>query len=170
MIAKESCKLRKASTFARRRHDFRQAAARCFKLHPPPLSFGECFMKIRSAVPKNGCLMTDHQHSPFARRRHDFRQAAARRFISNYIPPPLSFGESFVKIRLAVPENGCFIVLVNQLFIVALVIQNYCQVHCSAIRKNAETEMSSIGAGKSVVTSLRPDCPAARSRSWRRQP
>jgi len=48
---------------------------------------------------------------------------------------------------------------VNQLFfIVALVIQNYCHVHCSAIKKNAETEMSSNGAGKSVVTSLRPDC------------
>ena len=46
----------------------------------------------------------NHQHSPFARRRHD---------VSNYIPPPLSFGESFMKIRSAVPENGCLIVLVD---------------------------------------------------------
>jgi len=28
---------------------------------------------------------------------------------------------------------------------VALVIQNYCQVHCSAIRKNAETEIGKTG-------------------------
>jgi len=27
--------------------------------------------------------------------------------------PPLSFGESFMKIHLAVPENGCLIVLVD---------------------------------------------------------
>jgi len=40
----------------------------------------------------------------FAKRRHD---------ISNYIPPP-SFGESFMKIRSAVPENGCLIVLVDE--------------------------------------------------------
>ena len=95
------------SPFARRRHDFRQAAARRFKLHFP-LSFGESFMKIRSAVPENGCLIANHQHSPFARRRHDFRQAAARRFKLH--SPPLSFGESFVKIRSAVAE---FIVLVD---------------------------------------------------------
>jgi len=59
VIAKESYrKLRKASTFA-----IRQAAAR---LSPSggttfqttsPLSFGESFMKIRSAVPENGCLI-----------------------------------------------------------------------------------------------------------------
>jgi len=56
VIAKESYrKLRKSSTFA-----IRQAAAR---LSPSggttfqsPLSFGESFMKIRSAVPENGCL------------------------------------------------------------------------------------------------------------------
>ena len=30
------------------------------------------------------------------------------------------------------------------LFILALVILNYCQVHCSARKKNAETEMSSV--------------------------
>jgi len=59
VIAKESYrKLRKASTFA-----IRQAAERLspsggtrFKLHSP-LSFGECFMKIRSAVPENCCLI-----------------------------------------------------------------------------------------------------------------
>ena len=44
------------SPFARRRHDFRQAVVRRFKLHSP-LSFGESFMKIRSAVPENGCLI-----------------------------------------------------------------------------------------------------------------
>ena len=44
------------SPFARRRHDFRQAAARRFKLHSP-LSFGKSFMKIRSAVPENGCFI-----------------------------------------------------------------------------------------------------------------
>ena len=110
MIAKESySKLRKASTFARRRHDFRETAAQRFKLHSP-LSFGESFMKIRSAVPENGCLIANHQHSPFARRRHDFRQAAARRFKLHF---PLSFGESFMKILSAVPENGCLIVLVD---------------------------------------------------------
>jgi len=48
-------------------------------------------------------------HSPgggttFAKRRHD---------VSNYIPPP-SFGESFMKIRSAVPENGCLIVLMDE--------------------------------------------------------
>jgi len=67
-------------------------------------------MKIRSAVPENGCLIANHQHSPFARRRHDFRQAAARRFKLHF---PLSFGESFMKILSAVPENGCLIVLVD---------------------------------------------------------
>jgi len=51
-----------------------------------------------------------HQHSPFARQRHDFRQAAERRFKLHF---PLSFGESFMKIRSAVPENGCLIVLVD---------------------------------------------------------
>jgi len=44
------------SPFARRQHDFRQAAARRFKLHFP-LSFGKSFMKIRSAVPENVCLI-----------------------------------------------------------------------------------------------------------------
>ena len=43
-------------------------------------------------------------------------------------------------------------------------------LHCSARKKNAETEMSSNGAGKSVVTSLKRDCPAVHSRSWRQQP
>ena len=48
------------------------------------------------------------RHSPgggttFAKWRHD---------VSNYISP-LSFGESFMKIRSAVPENGCLIVLVD---------------------------------------------------------
>jgi len=48
------------------------------------------------------------RHSPgcgttFAKRRHD---------ASNYISP-LSFGKSFMKIRSAVPENGCLIVLVD---------------------------------------------------------
>jgi len=48
------------------------------------------------------------RHSPgggttFAKRRHD---------VSNYISP-LSFGKSFMKIRSAVPENGCLIVLVD---------------------------------------------------------
>jgi len=52
VIAKESYrKLRKASTFA-----IRQAAARRFKLHSP-LSFGKSFVKIRSAVPENSCLI-----------------------------------------------------------------------------------------------------------------
>jgi len=32
--------------------------------------------------------------------------------VSNYIPP-LSYGESFMKIRSAVPENSCLIVLVD---------------------------------------------------------
>ena len=50
----------------------------------------------------------NHQHSPgggttFAKRRHD---------VSNYIPP-LSFGKSFMKIRSAVPENGCIIFLTD---------------------------------------------------------
>jgi len=42
----------------------------------------------------------------FAKRRHD---------VSNYISP-LSFGRSFMKIRSAVPENGCLclIVLVDE--------------------------------------------------------
>jgi len=48
------------------------------------------------------------RHSPgggttFAKRRHD---------VSNYISP-LSFGKSFVKIRSAVPENGCLIFLTD---------------------------------------------------------
>jgi len=48
------------------------------------------------------------RHSPgsgttFAKRWHD---------VSNYISP-LSFGESFMKIRSAVPENGCLVVLVD---------------------------------------------------------
>ena len=45
-----------------------------------------------------------HQHSPFATRRHD---------VSNYISP-LSFGRSFMKIRSAVPENGCLIFLTDE--------------------------------------------------------
>jgi len=53
VIAKESYrKLRKSSTFA-----ICQTAARRFKLHFPPLSFGKSVMKIRSAVPENGCLI-----------------------------------------------------------------------------------------------------------------
>jgi len=58
VIAKESYrKLRKASTYA-----IRQAAARFSPSGGTtfqttfPLSFGESFMKIRSAVPENGCL------------------------------------------------------------------------------------------------------------------
>jgi len=39
----------------------------------------------------------------FAKRRHN---------VSNYISP-LSFVKSFMKIRSAVPENGCLIVLVD---------------------------------------------------------
>ena len=71
-------------------------------------------MKIRSAVPKNGCLIANHQHSPFARRRHDFRQAAGRRHdVSNSISP-VSFGKSFMKIRSAVPENGCLIFFADE--------------------------------------------------------
>ena len=63
MIAKESYrKLRKASTIATH-----QAAARLSPsggttfqtTYSPPLSFGESFMKIRSAVPENGCLTFD---------------------------------------------------------------------------------------------------------------
>jgi len=60
VIAKESYrKLRKSSTFA-----IRQAAARLspscgktFQTTFHPLSFGKSFMKIRSAVPENGCLI-----------------------------------------------------------------------------------------------------------------
>jgi len=58
-LRKNHCKLRKASTFA-----IRQAAARLspsggttFQTTLPPLSFAESFMKIRSAVPENGCLI-----------------------------------------------------------------------------------------------------------------
>jgi len=48
------------------------------------------------------------RHSPgggttFAKRRHD---------VSNYISP-LLFGKSFMKIRSAVPENGCLIFLTD---------------------------------------------------------
>ena len=49
----------------------------------------------------------------------NIRQAAARLSPSGgttfqtTFPPPLSFGESFMKIRSAVPENGCLIVLVD---------------------------------------------------------
>jgi len=86
VIAKESYrKLRKSSTFA-----IRQAAARLspsggttFQTTFSPLSFGESFMKIRSAVPENGCLS---KSSTFARRQHDFRQAAARRFKLHFPP------------------------------------------------------------------------------------
>jgi len=42
-------KLRRSSTFARRRHDVSNS---CF-----PVLFGKSFMKIRSAVPENGCLI-----------------------------------------------------------------------------------------------------------------
>jgi len=52
-------KLRKSSTFA-----IRQAAARLspgggttFQTPFSPVSFGKSFMKIRSAVPENGCLI-----------------------------------------------------------------------------------------------------------------
>jgi len=74
----------------------RQAAARLspsggttFQTTFPSLSFGESFMKIRSAVPENGCLIANHQHSPLAKRRHDFRQAAARRFKLHF--PPINW-------------------------------------------------------------------------------
>ena len=65
------------SSFARRRHDVRQAAARRCKVHdfitqPPCVATsGDC-----ARVSVN---YANHQHSPFARRRHDIRQAAARR-------------------------------------------------------------------------------------------
>jgi len=60
VIAKESYrKFRKSSIFA-----IRQAAARLspsggttFQTTFVPLSFGESFMKIRSAAPENGCLI-----------------------------------------------------------------------------------------------------------------
>jgi len=60
VIAKESYrKLRKSSRFA-----IRQAAARLspsggttFQTTFYPVSFGKSFMKIRSAVPENGCLI-----------------------------------------------------------------------------------------------------------------
>jgi len=60
VIAKESYRqLRKSSTFA-----IRQAAARLspsggttFQTTFSPLSFGKSFMKIRLAVPENGCLI-----------------------------------------------------------------------------------------------------------------
>jgi len=62
--------------------------------------------------------LRNHQHSPFARRRHDLRQAAARPSPSGGTTfqttfSPVSFGKSFMKIRSAVPENGCLIVLVD---------------------------------------------------------
>jgi len=52
--------------------------------------------------------LRNHQHSAggsttFAKRRHD---------VSNYIFP-VSFGKNFMKIRSAIPENGCLIVLVD---------------------------------------------------------
>jgi len=60
VIAKESYrKLRKSSTFG-----IRQAAARlspsggtAFQTTFSPVSFGKSFMKIRSAVQENGCLI-----------------------------------------------------------------------------------------------------------------
>jgi len=60
VIAKESYrKLRKSSTYA-----IRQAAARLspsggttFQTTFSPVSFGKIFIKIRSAVPENGCLI-----------------------------------------------------------------------------------------------------------------
>jgi len=61
VIAKESYrKLRKSSAFA-----IRQAAARLSPssgtkfqtTFPPHLSFGKSFMKIRSAIPENVCLI-----------------------------------------------------------------------------------------------------------------
>jgi len=53
VIAPESQrKLRKSSTFA-----IHQAAARRCKLHFFPVLVGKSFMKIRSAVPENGCLI-----------------------------------------------------------------------------------------------------------------
>jgi len=57
--AAESYRKLRKSTFA-----FRQAAARLspsggttFQTPCFPVSFGESFMKIRSAVPENGCLI-----------------------------------------------------------------------------------------------------------------
>jgi len=57
----------------------------------------ESYRKLRKASHSPGGGTT------FASRRHD---------VSNYTPP-LSFGESFIKICSAVPENGCLIVLVD---------------------------------------------------------
>jgi len=52
--------------------------------------------------------LRNHQHSPgggttFAKRRTTFQTTFS----------PVSFGKSFMKIRSAVPENGCLIVLVD---------------------------------------------------------
>jgi len=59
-------------------------------------------------------IVNNAKHQTFA-----IRQAAARLSPSGgttfqtTFPLPLSFGESFMKIRSAVPENGCLIVLVD---------------------------------------------------------
>jgi len=67
------------SPFARRRHDFRQVAARHFKLHPP-LSFGKSFMKIRSAVPENGCLifLTDRKKNKKKQKQKKNKKTSAK--------------------------------------------------------------------------------------------
>jgi len=54
VIAKESYpKLRKSSTFAIRQ----PSGGTTFQTTFSPVSFGKSFMKIRSAVPENGCLI-----------------------------------------------------------------------------------------------------------------
>jgi len=86
VIAKESYrKLRKSSTFA-----IRQAAARhspsggtTFQTTFSPVSFGKSFMKIRSAVPENGCLIFDG-------RKKNKKKTSAKH----------------IRIRL-LPEGGC---------------------------------------------------------------
>ena len=75
------------SPFARRRHDFRQAAARRFKLHSPPLSFGKSFMKIRSAVPENGCLifLTDRKKTKKNKKK---QKKTKKNICKTYTHPP----------------------------------------------------------------------------------
>ena len=74
------------------------------RLHPFACSWLYNATAVRGALwwfrKSHSVNYANHQHSPFARRRHD---------VSN----PLSFGKSFMKIRSAVPENGCLIVLVD---------------------------------------------------------
>jgi len=76
-------KLRKSSTFA-----IREAAARRFKLNFP-LLFGKSFMKIRSAVPENGCLIF------FVGRKKTKKNKKCKKKSAKHI-----------RIRL-LPEGGC---------------------------------------------------------------